>query len=106
MSTSKQASATGYGVSSRHVPPRELRHQVFRGPVAVRAGLLTADQLRGSEFVRLFRGVYADARLEIDHRLRVEAAGTLSRPGRRSVAVAQRHPPASRMLSGTPIRSR
>jgi len=43
----------------------------------LQAGLITPDQLRGPAYVRLFRGVYADARLEIDHRLRTDAAGLL-----------------------------
>lgn len=69
----------------RPLPPSALRHLVFRGADAVRAGLITPDQLRGSAYVRLFRGVYADARLEIDHRLRTDAAGLLL-PARAAIA--------------------
>ncbi|MGI8626259.1 MAG: endonuclease domain-containing protein, partial [Geodermatophilaceae bacterium] len=64
-------------MSSGRLPPLGLRHQVFRGSDAVRAGLITPDQLRGSAYVRLFRNIYADASLEIDHRVRIDGAGLL-----------------------------
>jgi len=73
----RTAIATGCGVSSGRLPPLGLRHQVFRGSDAVRAGLITPDQLRGSAYVRLFRNIYADASLEIDHRVRIDGAGLL-----------------------------
>ena len=64
-------------MSTRRMPPVALQHQLFRGSDAIQAGLLTPDQLRGPAYLRLFRGVYADARLEVDHRLRTDAAGLL-----------------------------
>lgn len=77
----KATSASGCGVPSAPLPPHGLRLRVFRGPDAVRAGLLSPDQLRSRAHVRLFRSVYADARLEIDHQVRVEAVGLLLTPG-------------------------
>ncbi|RBY91692.1 hypothetical protein DQ244_10370 [Blastococcus sp. TBT05-19] len=48
---------------------------MFRGSTAVRRGLLTAKQLRSSAWVRLRQDVYADAALEITHRLLLSAVG-------------------------------
>lgn len=89
--------------------PDRCRRQVcgtrfFRGPPAVRAGLFSADQLRGRAYVRLFRGAYADARLEMDHQVRVEAAGLLLQPARRSVAVVPQLPRGSGMSPATATR--
>ncbi len=53
--------------------PDALAWQVFRGSEAVRAGLLTEHQLRGSAWVRLRHDVYADARLDRDHGLACRA---------------------------------
>lgn len=53
--------------------PKELAWQVFRGSDVVRRGLLTAYRLRGTEWVRLRRDVYADSRLPQDHRLACRA---------------------------------
>ncbi|MEV2238964.1 hypothetical protein [Micromonospora sp. NPDC049891] len=53
--------------------PGALAWQVFRGSDAVRQGLLTAHQLRGSAWVRLRRDIYADARLDRDHDLACRA---------------------------------
>ncbi|MFC7550215.1 hypothetical protein [Plantactinospora sp. GCM10030261] len=57
------------------LPPRPapLAWQVFRGSDAVRRGLLTEHQLRGSAWIRLRRDVYADARLDRDHALACRA---------------------------------
>jgi hypothetical protein len=46
-----------------------LRTRVFRGSAAVAAGLLTPDQLRSTAWRQLRRDVYADADLQVDHRL-------------------------------------
>lgn len=50
--------------------PETLAWQIFPGSEAIRRGLLTEHQLRGSAWVRLSQDVYADARLERDHALR------------------------------------
>jgi len=65
---------------SPHVPA-ELRGRFFSGVAAVRAGLLTEDQLRGPAWRRLFRGVYASAELPVTHALRARAAALLVVPG-------------------------
>ncbi|MFI7603693.1 hypothetical protein ACIBTV_01040 [Micromonospora sp. NPDC049366] len=54
--------------------PATLAWQVFRGSDAVRRGLLTRHQLRGASWIRLLHDVYADARLDRDHRLTCQAA--------------------------------
>ncbi|WP_230733867.1 type IV toxin-antitoxin system AbiEi family antitoxin [Actinomycetospora endophytica] len=51
----------------------------FRGSLAVGLGLLTADQLRGPNFVHLHRDVYVGADTEIDTRVRVQALHAWSR---------------------------
>jgi hypothetical protein len=61
-------------VATVRLPPRELRGRVFRGSDAVRRGLLTARQLQGQAWRRLYRDVYADASLPDTHRLRCEGA--------------------------------
>jgi hypothetical protein len=53
--------------------PRPLRWRVFRGSDATATTLLTPDQLRSSAWTRVRHDVYADARLEHDHRLACEA---------------------------------
>jgi very-short-patch-repair endonuclease len=55
--------------------PVALRGRVFRGTTVVRQGLLTPKQLRSSAWVRLRQDVYADASLEVTHRLLVSAVG-------------------------------
>ncbi len=55
-----------------HRPPA-LAWQVFRGSEAVHHRLLTGHQLRSSAWVRLRHDVYADARLDRDHRLACQA---------------------------------
>lgn len=55
------------------VPP-ELRRGLFRGCDAIAAGLLSEKQLRSASFQRVIRGVYADARMRVDHGIRCEAA--------------------------------
>jgi hypothetical protein len=46
----------------------------FRGSRAIACGLVTAKQLRGARYVRLFPDVYADASLELTYSLRSRAA--------------------------------
>ncbi|MFE0592690.1 endonuclease domain-containing protein [Micromonospora echinospora] len=53
--------------------PPALAWQVFRGSDVVRRGLLTADHLRSSAWVRLRHDVYADTRLDRDHALACRA---------------------------------
>jgi hypothetical protein len=62
------------------VPP-SLRNRFFRGSAVIRAGLLTADQLRSSAWRRLFRDVYVDADVPDGHALRARAAATVLVPG-------------------------
>ena len=57
--------------------PTELVGQFFRGSAAVREGLLTPDQLRGPGWRRLFRDVYADRDLTLNHLLKCRAAGLI-----------------------------
>ena len=62
------------------VPPKrppDLVDTVFRGRDALRAGLLTKRQLDSGAWRRLFRGVYADAALPVDHALRCLGAHLL-----------------------------
>lgn len=54
--------------------PATLSGQVFRGAEAVRQGVLTIDELRGSAWTRVRHDVYADARLEHDHALACRGA--------------------------------
>lgn len=67
------------------VPPTSprpaLRGLVFRGSTAVRDGLVSANDLRGPAWLRLFPDVYCDAALTVDHGLRVRAAVDLLVPG-------------------------
>ncbi|WP_246159333.1 endonuclease domain-containing protein [Catellatospora sichuanensis] len=53
--------------------PRRLAWQVFRGSDAVREGLLTAEQLRGDNWMSVGYNVFADSRLDRDHELRCRA---------------------------------
>jgi very-short-patch-repair endonuclease len=43
--------------------PPALKGKIFRGSDAIRAGLLSKDDLRGPAWHRVFRDVYADARI-------------------------------------------
>ena len=61
--------------------PEKLRREIFLGSWAVRAGVLTAGQLRGPAWRRLFRDVYVDAAVPDTHRLRARAAAALLVPG-------------------------
>ncbi|MGH3975198.1 MAG: endonuclease domain-containing protein, partial [Pseudonocardiaceae bacterium] len=45
---------------------------VFRGSEAIAAGVLTADQLRGAQFRRLYRDVYLPAAMPVTHPMRCE----------------------------------
>ncbi|NMO88982.1 type IV toxin-antitoxin system AbiEi family antitoxin [Actinomycetospora sp. TBRC 11914] len=51
----------------------------FRGSLAVELKLLSKDQLRGPEFVRLRRDVYVGAETEVDTRVRIQALHAWSR---------------------------
>lgn len=53
---------------------------VFRGSDAVASGAITVDQLRGPGMRRLFQGVYAPAKLELDHKMRCEGAALVAPP--------------------------
>jgi hypothetical protein len=66
----------GFGVRPAIVP-EDLRADVFRGGVAVQAGLLTRRQLDGPTWRRLFRDVYVHAAVPITHHLRAAAASVL-----------------------------
>lgn len=55
--------------------PEPLRGRVFRGSDVVRRGLLTSKQLRSAAWHRLRQDVYADAALDVTHRLLVSAVG-------------------------------
>ncbi|GAA0245298.1 hypothetical protein [Cryptosporangium japonicum] len=54
--------------------PARLRRAFFRGSDAVRAGLLTPDQLRGQAWRKLYRDVYVDAAVPVSYALRCRAA--------------------------------
>lgn len=60
--------------------PEALSGKVFRGQDAIKAGLATPESLRGSGWHRLFRGIYADATVEVTHRLRCVAAAAFLLP--------------------------
>jgi very-short-patch-repair endonuclease len=60
--------------------PARLRGQAFRGSTAVRRGWLTANDLRGPAWQRLFPDVYADAGLEVTHTLRTRVAARVLLP--------------------------
>lgn len=51
----------------------------FVGSAAVAAGLVTADQLRGPRFTRLFRGIFVRSDVEVDFAVRCRAAALLGR---------------------------
>lgn len=61
--------------------PDLLRGRLFLGSWAVRTGVLTAGQLRGPAWRRLFRDVYVEAAVPDTHRLRARAAAALLVPG-------------------------
>jgi hypothetical protein len=71
----------GARVPSHPAVPDRLRERFFLGSWAVRTGLLTAGQLRGPAWRRLFRDVYVDATVPDTHRLRARAAAALLVPG-------------------------
>ena len=54
--------------------PQELAFEMFLGSQAIQSSVLTPTQLRSSAWVRLGRDVYADARIERDHKLACRAA--------------------------------
>jgi len=49
----------------------------FRARDLLASGLLTRDELRGPRWRRLYRGIYVDADVPVDHRLRCSAAALL-----------------------------
>lgn len=61
-------------MSSAPRRPAELRGRIFRGSTARRRGLLTKADLRSKAWQHLFRDVYADSRLRVDHLLRARTA--------------------------------
>jgi very-short-patch-repair endonuclease len=63
-----------------HVP-NELRRGAFRGTTVVRRGLLTANQLRGPAWRRLFEDVYIHVDRPVSHALRARAAAAMVVPG-------------------------
>lgn len=66
--------------------PPQLRGRIFRGADAVRAGLLTRDDLRGPVWRRVFRGIYADAALATSHQQRCRAAAWYLLPAGAAIA--------------------
>jgi very-short-patch-repair endonuclease len=64
-------------VPSRPKRPAELTGTVFRARDAVAGGLLTKRQLSSGAWRPLFRGIYADADLPVDHALRCLGAHLL-----------------------------
>lgn len=70
-------------------PPRRpaaLVGKVFPGRYAITRGLLTKSDLRSSAWRPLFRGVYADVDLPVDHRRRALAAGWFLLPPAGAIA--------------------
>lgn len=61
--------------------PQQLRRGVFRGSTVVGQGLLTANQLRGPAWRRLFEDVYVHVDRPVSHSLRARAAAALVVPG-------------------------
>jgi very-short-patch-repair endonuclease len=61
--------------------PNELRRGAFRGTTVVRRGLLTANQLRGPAWRRLFEDVYIHVDRPVSHALRARAAAAMVVPG-------------------------
>jgi len=53
----------------------------FRVRDLVAAGQLTRDKVRGIGWRRLYRGIYVDSSIPVDHRLRCAAAALLLPPG-------------------------
>lgn len=68
--------------------PSELTGKIFRGSDAIRAGLLSKDDLRSPAWRKLFRGVYADARIPAagGYRQRCLAASRYVVPERAAIA--------------------
>lgn len=70
---------------------------VFRGSEAVATGVLTADQLRGPQFRRLYRDVYLPAGIFVTHPVRCQGAALVLPPA----AVITGRPAAT--LRGIPL---
>jgi hypothetical protein len=58
-----------------------LRYRPFRGSTAVAAGLISARQLAGTAWRRLFRDIYICAQVPVDHLTECRAAALLLPPG-------------------------
>ncbi|MGY1775668.1 endonuclease domain-containing protein [Geodermatophilus sp. SYSU D00804] len=61
--------------------PEQLRGRVFRGTSAVSRGLLTADELRGPAWRRVFRDVYACTTVDLTHEVLARSAAHFVVPG-------------------------
>ncbi|WP_212839724.1 endonuclease domain-containing protein [Catellatospora sp. IY07-71] len=70
--------------TSRQSP--RLVGKVFSAREAIGLGLVSANELRGSAWQRIFRGVYADARMSVSHLARGEAAVRWLIPAQAAVA--------------------
>jgi very-short-patch-repair endonuclease len=66
--------------------PLELRGKIFRGADAIRAGLLSKDDLRSRVWRKVFRGVYADATMPGSYRQRCLAAAWYLLPEQAAIA--------------------
>ncbi|HEX6685372.1 MAG TPA: hypothetical protein VF062_21485, partial [Candidatus Limnocylindrales bacterium] len=60
--------------------PAAIANKIFQGSRAVKLGLLTRESLRSRAWQRLFRDIYADARLERTHKLMCLAVQTFLLP--------------------------
>jgi len=66
--------------------PPQLARKIFLGSDAVRRGLITRDHLRSEAWQSPFRGIYADSRLSVTHRMRCLAAARWLLPADAAVA--------------------
>jgi very-short-patch-repair endonuclease len=67
----------GRARNSAVMPSSVNIHDVFRGSAARKHGYVTAAQLRGPRFRRLFQDVYAPAHLPVTHELRCRGAALI-----------------------------
>lgn len=79
------SATTLVGMSISQPRPPSLEFQVFRGSDALRARLLTEDQLHGRCWQHLRYDIYGDARLDRDHGLACRAA-IIGLPPRATIA--------------------
>jgi hypothetical protein len=75
-STADESATTLVAMSTSNRRPPSLEFHVFRGSDAVRARLLTAEQLHSRSWQHVRYDVYGDRRLERDHALACRAAIT------------------------------